>query len=165
MDVNPIKPETCWIGVDQSYSGFGLVVMDSDGNEDTHLWKFKSTGSEAGRLQEIYTTLLSFFIQKRSTYKTCHMAMEGYALGSKFNREKLGELGGIVKLSWYDVFGEDPAVYAPTVLKKFLTGKGTASKDQMLLAAQQKNASIKNHNVADAYAIALLLKESHELAG
>lgn|SRR5690349_6670393 len=161
MDVNLVKPEVAWIGIDQSYSGFGLVVIDSDGNEKTELWKFKNTGSEAGRLQEIHTTLLSFFLVHRSTYKTCYMAMEGYAHGSRFNREKLGELGGIVKLSWYDVHGDDPVVFAPTVLKKFMTGKGTASKDQMLLAAQQRNASIKNHNVADAYAIALMLKENH----
>lgn len=160
-EVNPIKPETVWIGIDQSYSGFGLVAVDSEGNEEITLWKFKATGSEAGRLQEIYTTLLSFLIEKRSTYKNCHMAMEGYAHGSRFNREKLGELGGIVKLSWYDVFGEDPEIYPPTVLKKYMTGKGTATKEQMLAAAKVKNSTITNHNVADAYGLALLLKENY----
>lgn len=161
MEVNLQQPETAWIGIDQSYSGFGLVVIDSEGHEYITLWKFKNLGSEAGRLQEIYTTLLTFFLEKRSTYKNCLMAMEGYAHGSRFNREKLGELGGIVKLSWYDVFGADPEVYPPTVLKKYMTGKGTATKDQMLAAAKIKNSTITNHNVADAYGLALLLKENH----
>lgn len=159
MEVNLEKPEACWIGIDQSYSGFGLVVLDSEGNEEINLWKFPAKGSDAARLQEIHDTLNGFFIGKKSLYKNCYMAMEGYALGSKFNREKLGELGGIVKLSWYRAMGTDPDIYPPTVLKKFLTGKGNATKDQMLAAAKIKNPTISNHNVADAYGLALMLKE------
>jgi len=162
MEVKLEKPETAWIGIDQSYSGFGLVVLDGEGNEEFYLWKFKNSGSEAGRLQEIRDKLFAFFIEQRAAHKNCHMVMEGYAHGSRFSREKLGELGGIVKLSWYDAFSTDPTIVPPTVLKKYWTGKGTASKDDMLAAAKIKNSSITNHNIADAYALAHYLEENND---
>lgn len=160
---NLVKPETTWIGIDQSYSGFGLAVLRSDGTEETHLWKFPSKACESQRLYEIYSKLQILYIGEvyGSPAQDCVVAMEGYAHGSKFNREKLGELGGIVKLSTYLVFKRDPVIVPPTVLKKYMTGKGTASKDQMLAAAQARNTSITNHNVADAYALALYIKENH----
>lgn len=88
------------------------------------------------------------------------MAMEGYAHGAKFNREKMGELGGIVKLSWYAAFGEDPIIVSPTVLKKYVTGKGTASKEQMLAGVEAKwGVKFADHNLADAYSLAQYVKE------
>lgn len=151
------KPET-FIGIDQSYSGFGLVVL-RENDEDINLWKFPPEGSESYRLLGIYLKLYRFFVEERSKGAHCIMAMEGYAHGSKFNREKLGELGGIVKLAWRSVFETDPVIVSPTVLKKYMTGKGTASKDQMLEAARIFNPDVKNHNVADAYGLALYVKE------
>lgn len=152
------KPELI-IGIDQSYTGFGLVTLDGE-IQSLNVWKFKNLGSESGRLNDIYDTLLAYFKDCHENYEAVHMAMEGYAHGSKFNREKLGELGGIVKLAWFKANGNDPVIVAPTVLKKFVTGKGTASKDQMLEAIQKLDPTIKDHNVADAYGLALYLKDS-----
>lgn len=155
------KPEL-WIGIDQSYSGFGLVTLDGK-VQSLNVWKFKNLGSESGRLNDIYTTLLAFFKDCHENYEAVHMAMEGYAHGSKFNREKLGELGGIVKLAWYQASGTDPVIVAPTVLKKYVTGKGTASKDLMISTVNSRwNTDIKDNNVADAFGLAHYLKETNE---
>lgn len=153
------KPEL-FIGIDQSYSGFGLVMLD-DESHDIKLWKFKNLGSESGRLNDIYDTLLFCFNSCREDYEAVHMAMEGYAHGSVFNREKLGELGGIVKLAWYKASGNDPVIVAPTVLKKYVTGKGTASKKEMIAAVNSKwNTDIKDNNIADAFGLAHYLKDN-----
>ncbi len=144
-----------WVGLDQSYSGFGVVKLDSDGDTQTTLWKFPPKDSDGMRLGDINVMLVTLFLQLQDEYDEVHIAMEGYANGRTFNREKMGELGGIVKLSHATVFGKDPTVVQPTSLKKFVTGKGTASKDDMVAAVQSKwNKSITNNNIADAYGLA-----------
>lgn len=147
-----LKPEL-WIGIDQSYSGFGLVILDKEKEIDRQLWKFPVLASDGARLygiREALSRYLSGYTEER-----LHLAIEGYAHGSRFNREKLGELGGLIKLSWYELTQDAPVVVPPTVLKKYTTGKGTAKKGDMVKAVNEKwQAGIKNDNLADAYALA-----------
>lgn len=148
-----------WVGLDQSYSGFGVAKLDTDGDTQTKLWKFPPKDSDGMRLGEIYVMLVTFFTQLQNAYDEVHIAMEGYAMGRTFNREKLGELGGIVKLAHSTVFGTDPTVVPPTSLKKFITGKGNANKKEVIAAVQSKwQTDIKNDNVADAYGLAEYIK-------
>lgn len=148
-----------WIGLDQSYSGFGVVKLDNEGDTQTQLWKFPPKGSDGMRLGDIYVILVTFFTQCQNAYDEVHVAMEGYANGRTFNREKMGELGGIVKMSHATVFGTDPTILPPTSLKKFVTGKGTASKDDMVSAVQSKwSKDVTNNNIADAYGLAVYMK-------
>ncbi len=150
-----------WVGLDQSYSGFGVVKLDNEGDVQTALWKFPPTESDGMRLGDINVTLITLFTQLQDAYDEVHVAMEGYANGRTFNREKMGELGGVVKLSHATVFGTDPTVVPPTSLKKFVTGKGTASKDDMVKAVQTKWANdVKNNNIADAYGLAEYMRDS-----
>ncbi len=143
-----------WVGLDQSYSGFGIVIIDPFGTESL-LWKFPPKDSDGMRLGDIYVSLITIFTRCQDAYDDVHIAMEGYANGRTFNREKMGELGGIVKLAHATVFGTDPTVVPPTSLKKFVTGKGTASKDDMVKAVQSKwSKDVKNNNIADAYGLA-----------
>lgn len=148
-----------WVGLDQSYSGFGIVIVTPFETKPL-LWKFPPTGSDGMRLGDIYVSLITIFTRFQDTYDEVHIAMEGYANGAKFNREKLGELGGVVKLAHATVFGSDPLVVPPTSLKKFITGKGNASKKDVVAAVQERwDSSIKNDNVADAYGLAQYVKD------
>ena len=148
-----------WVGLDQSYSGFGIVELNNSGDSATELWKFPPKGGDGQRLGEIYVRLVTLFMQFQDSYDEVHIAMEGYAMGRTFNREKLGELGGIVKLAHSTVFGTDPTVVPPTSLKKFITGKGNANKKEVIAAVQSKwQSDIKNDNVADAYGLAQYIK-------
>lgn len=150
-----------WIGIDQSYSGFGVVKLDTDNDTQMDLWKFPPKDSDGMRLGDIYVNLITLFTRLQDAYDEVHVAMEGYANGRTFNREKMGELGGIVKLSHATVFGTDPTIVPPTSLKKFVTGKGTASKDDMVSAVQSKWAKdITNNNLADAYGLAEYVKDT-----
>lgn len=162
-DLNPRKPESLYIGIDQSYSGFGLVVLDENGHSHQKsllkypLNKFKDEGS---RLVKIYDDLIMYFAIHQGSKAEIHIGMEGYAYGAKLNREKLGELGGIVKLTSNLVFGRTPESIAPTSLKSFIAGSGKASKEDMVSAVQQLDPEITDHNLADAYGIAYLLYSS-----
>jgi len=49
--------------------------------------------------------------------------------------------------------------YAPNTVKKFMTGNGKASKDDMIIRAQAMNFDVKNSDQADAIAV-LKLHES-----
>jgi Holliday junction resolvasome RuvABC endonuclease subunit len=151
------KPESLFLGIDQSYSGFGLVVLDNNGHCHQKsllkypLNKFKDEGA---RLVKIYDDLIMHFSFHSLSEATIHIGMEGYAYGAKLNREKLGELGGIVKLTSNLVFGITPVSIAPTNLKSFLAGSGKASKKAMVSAVQKLDPEITDDNLADAYGIA-----------
>ena len=78
------------------------------------------------------------------------VSMEGYAYGAKNQREALGELGGVVKVALYEA-GIPYMTVPPTVIKKVATGKGTAPKEAVLVAAVKRlNYGGANHNESDA---------------
>jgi Holliday junction resolvasome RuvABC endonuclease subunit len=55
----------------------------------------------------------------------------------------------------------EPIIVPPTVLKKYVTGKGNASKAQMMEGVAKKwGPQFDNDNLADAYALAQYCKES-----
>lgn len=154
----PHKPELLTIGIDQSYSGFGFVVLDETGHchqKTLRKYELKKFDGEADRLSHIYTDLVTFFAFAQSMTPNIKVFMEGYAYGAKLNREKLGELGGIVKLACRHVLCRDPQSVAPTALKQFATGSGRATKEQMVEAVQRFDPEITNDNLADAYLLAL----------
>jgi len=162
-DLDPTKPEALYIGIDQSYSGFGLVVLDNNGHcHQKSLLKYplNKFKNESERLVKIYDDLVMYFAIHQGSGAEIHIGMEGYAYGAKLNREKLGELGGIVKLVSHLVFGLHPETVPPTSLKNFIAGSGKASKEAMVLAIQEFDPEIKDDNLADAYGIALMLQSS-----
>lgn len=159
-ELPPLKPKFLYIGIDQSYSGFGLVVLDETGHcHQKSLLKYplNKYKTESERLVKIYDDLLMFFGMHVSSGAEIHIVMEGYAFGAKLNREKLGELGGIVKLVSQLVLHQNPISVPPTTLKQYVTGSGKASKEDMLAAVQKWDADITDHNLADAYGLAHML--------
>lgn len=159
----PRKPESLYIGIDQSYSGFGLVVLDKTGHcHQKSLLKYplNKFADESSRLVKIYDDLIMYFALHERSGAEIHIGMEGYAYGAKLNREKLGELGGVVKLCSKLVFDKSPQTVQPTALKQFVAGSGKASKQDMVTAIQQFDPEIVNDNLADAYGIAIMLQSS-----
>jgi Holliday junction resolvasome RuvABC endonuclease subunit len=65
------------------------------------------------------------------------VAVEGYSYNSRNGGEKLGELGGVIRLALYD-YGIDYVDVPPASLKKYATGKGNASKNEVLAAAVRR---------------------------
>lgn len=162
-DLEPRKPKALFLGVDQSYTGFGLVVLDETGychQKSLLKYPLNKFKDEGARLVKIYDDLIMYFAIHQGSGAEIHIGMEGYAYGAKLNREKLGELGGIVKLVSNLVFGVTPDIIAPTSLKSFIAGSGKASKDDMVAAIQKLDPEITDHNLADAYGLSYLLYSS-----
>jgi hypothetical protein len=82
-----------------------------------------------------------------------------------------GELGGMVKLELKHWFYNEPnagypLIIPPSVLKKYVTGKGTGvQKNQILLNVYKKwGVEFNDDNAADSYALARLAAGMAETA-
>jgi hypothetical protein len=155
---------TAYVGIDQSYSGYAITAYDPDtGAHDVRRRGFepKKFGTGIDRLMAINSWLTSVLVDFRVRYEGIgHIAMEGYANGAKFGREAAGELGLVTKWTIYSVHYEHgltryPTIVAPTALKKFITGKGTAKKNEILLGVFKRwEVDFSDDNEADSYGLA-----------
>ncbi len=98
-----------------------------------------------------YALKLSMLVTE---YNIDLIVIEGYSYGGKFNNSLQYELGSVLRYTmWEDriQFVEIP----PTSLKKFVTGKGNAKKDLMLLGVYKRwDFDTEDDNEADAYGLA-----------
>lgn len=160
----PLKGNA-WVGIDQSYSGFAITVLDENDNWKT--WVYKAEGSGIQRLWDIRAFMYDVFYQSFDYYsvKVRDIAMEGYAFGSQM-AHMLGELGGMVKMYCFEEFGFNALLVPPTSLKKYVTGKGTGvQKNQMLLHIYKKwGIEFTDDNAADSYALARIAAQRGTLA-
>ena len=157
----------CWVGIDQSYSGFAITALGEDGSYETTVAKFDSSGGE--RLSEVQEHLLRTLRQFTECCEVQDVAMEGYAYGS-IMANKLGELGGVVKLSLHGLTrigkGQSPMIVPPTSLKKYVTGRGNGvQKNQMLLQVFKKwGVEFPDDNAADSYGLAHIVSGKGNMA-
>ena len=157
----------CWVGIDQSYSGFAVTVLGEDSSYQTTVAKFDSAGGE--RLSEVQAHLQETLTKTKECCQVQDVAMEGYAYGS-IMANKLGELGGVVKLTLHETDGlgdgKSPMIVPPTSLKKYVTGRGTGvQKNQMLLQVYKKwNVEFPDDNAADSYGLAHIVSGKGSMA-
>lgn len=83
------------------------------------------------------------------------VVIEGYAFGRPKQAHQVGELGGVVRVALREEQDEFPhmgwCVVPPAKLKKFATGKGTADKTAMVVAARERLGwDGLDHDQADA---------------
>lgn len=109
-----------------------------------HCWRTNATGSE--RLKQCYNAV-SILLDDDPVDV---VVVEGYSFNSRNGGERLGELGGVVRLRVHQE-GLPLVEVPPASLKRFATGKGNASKDMMLLAAARRFPDFDgDNNMADA---------------
>lgn len=148
--------EDIYIGLDQSYGGFGLTAV-CPGPESFFSWCYASKGKGIDRLLDIEDWLTAVMRELciRHAFRVADVAIEGYAFGSQ-RANMLGELGAIVKRFLLMELQTYPLIVSPTQVKKFATGKGTqVSKSQMLLAVYKNwNVEFHDDNMADSFVLA-----------
>lgn len=160
----------CWIGIDQSYSGFGLSILRPR-DHTTVVAAFPPTtfGSGVDRLNAIGQWLTEQITRARHTYHIAHVCMEGYAYGSAHGREEAGELGAVVKtVLRYSLDSPYcyPTLVPPPTLKKYVSGTGRADKDVVKKAVKglwgvdfdKEMTKAQADNAADAYVLARIAK-------
>ena len=149
-----------YVGIDQSYSGFAITFLGKDNSYKTTVARFDSRGVD--RLVEIKDHVQETMLDMSEVNPIKDVAIEGYAFGSQM-ANMLGELGGIVKVELRNLEflndGKYPMIVPPTVLKKYVTGRGTGvQKAQILLQVYKKwGVEFPDDNAADSYGLAHLV--------
>lgn len=83
------------------------------------------------------------------------VVIEGYAAQAKYRAHQIGELGGVIRLA-LDESNIPFTVIAPTVLKKFVTGKGNSPKSLILkYLLSYFGADVDQEDAGDAMGLAL----------
>jgi hypothetical protein len=101
--------------------------------------------------------------------------VEGYAFGARGQVFQIGENTGILKLKLHKG-GYDVEVAPPTTIKKFATGKGTATKDMMYEAwmketgfdlkdcyQPKRKLGSPTTDLVDAYFLCKYVSEGHQV--
>lgn len=138
------------MGVDTS-TKTGYAILDDKGEVvNVGVLHHKPQANRFARFAH-YTREISELVE---AYGVDVVIIEGYSFGGKFNNSLQYELGSCIRMKLYQdevMFVEVP----PTSLKKFVTGKGNAKKDLMLLAVYKRwDFDTEDDNEADAYGLA-----------
>lgn len=144
-------------GLDLSINSTGLCLMSAD---DTMTVSIRNTPS-VPFYEKIKSTVDSL---RGYLYRSLHLTesavfIEDYAFGfgsgkNTSNLTQLAELAGIVKVYLHDR-SIPTFLVSPTVLKKWVTGKGTAKKDEMRLHLFKKHrVEFTTTDECDAYGLA-----------
>lgn len=137
------------MGLDLSLTGSGVVVIERTGQVlfsrtiTSRLTDMERLAFIRGEIGEV--------LSKYSPMLTC---IEGYSMGSRSGQlASIGELGGVIKLLLHrNKFRY--TIVAPTQLKKFVTGKGSAMKDEIMMHVYKRwGYEAKDNNTADAYGL------------
>jgi Holliday junction resolvasome RuvABC endonuclease subunit len=149
----------CFVGIDQSLTGFAVTFLGTDDKYRTLVYKGEGTGIV--RLVNIYTWLSKELYK----YKILDVAIESPV---KMSHSAIisGELFGLVRMCLYDQGRLAPIQVPPTMLKKYVTGKGTGvQKNQMLLQVYKKwGIEFTDDNAADSYGIARIVSKKADNA-
>ena len=138
------------MGVDTS-TKTGYVVLDDKG--DVAISGVLHHKPQADRFTRFahYTREIAELVD---AYGVDLVVIEGYSFAGKFNNALQYELGACIRMILYEQ--DVPYIEVPpTSLKKFVTGKGNAKKDLMLLNVYKRwEYDTEDDNEADAYGLA-----------
>jgi len=147
------------LGIDPSLNATGVVILNfiDDNEKDFEIVKsdlIKCTPKmgDLGRLSFINDQIINII----SDNEIENIAMEGLSFGARGRAMlQLAGLNYILQLSFkkLDVNYE---IIPPTVMKKFVVGKGNAPKDQVMLKAFRKwKVDFDDNNICDAFCHAM----------
>ncbi len=144
------------IGIDQSLTGTGVCVLTSN-RVETRLLEPSKGLHPVHRLRWFRAEFRALLDPGNGADPRTLVVFEGYGYGAKNSHSHaLGELGGVLKLALLDA-GLEAAVVPPSVLKKFVTGKGNAPKDQVAKELFKRfGVDTLNNNEADAAGLAII---------
>jgi Holliday junction resolvasome RuvABC endonuclease subunit len=138
-----------FVGIDQSLRSPGIAAIDDSGRTQV-VMNLKNNLRGAERLAFIRDGLMEVL----KKYPPEFAALEGYSVNSVNRPFDLGEIGGIVRLCFWDVKAPF-IVVTPTQLKKFVTGSGAADKAKVMEWVSKKwSVSFDQDDQADAFGLA-----------
>ena len=151
-----------FIGIDLSLTGTGLTILDEDANIITQKCIATSSSQDIVTRCRLIEREIKSYLHEYALYEGKAVYIEGLSFGSKGNAAlELAGLHYIMRYSLeYYLTVDKVEVIPPTVIKKYVTGKGNAKKNIMLKEAYKKwGIDMNDDNVCDSYALARM---SHE---
>jgi len=140
-----------YIGCDLSLTGTGVVVIDENGNIiKEQLISTKSTQLIEVRIIEIWSKIRQII----SEYPCVNIHIEGLSYGSKgASTLDLAGLNLFIRINLM-IMDQKFTIIPPTVLKKFISGKGNIKKNIVLKEIYKKfGKDFSDDNLADAFVL------------
>jgi crossover junction endodeoxyribonuclease RuvC len=136
------------VGIDASLTGTGIAILNS--SLRTECIQTGLTGSR--RLVDIRERV-------RSIVEGAELVvLEGYAFARPNQAHQIGELGGVLRVLFYEM-GLKVIEVAPSAVKKYATGKGNAKKEDIAVAIYKRwGREFKTNDEADAFVLAVIGK-------
>ena len=149
-----------FVGMDPSFNGFAIIILDKDANIIEQKLIVSNPKDEIeDRL--IYLETEYGFIPKIAGLHSVNLEGPAFLANGQFALQ-MGALHFMIRLMLKRA-GVDFNVIAPGTLKKFVTGKGNAKKDLILLKVYKKwGVEFENDNLADAYGLARMALEEYK---
>ena len=148
------------VGIDPSLTSTGIVVLDLDYNQ--LLIESIITKPENGwkdrvrRIKEIHRILKDIIFHRLREVGIGIITLEDYSYSSRHQAHQLGELGFIFRRTLAEYFPDCTYVVPPKKIKKYITGKGNASKKKVAEVIEEKyNLKFPSLDLSDACACAI----------
>lgn len=138
------------LGVDLSLTATGIIRLDNGKITDRQLIKTKPSSTVTGELKRIMEIKHSIVIKDADL-----VVIEGLAFMAR-NTSALIQLSALNYMFRERLFlsGIPFVIVPPTQLKKFVSGKGNAPKELVMLDVYKRyGISFKDNNEADAYVL------------
>jgi len=148
-----------FVGMDPSYNGFAIVIIDKNADiVDQIVLKSKTTHEAEDRIIQLEKGFA--FVADLIGRETVYIEGPSYASNGAFVLQ-MGALHYYLRI-FFRKNNVKFKVITPNGLKKFVTGKGTAKKELMLLKTYKKwNVEFEDNNLCDAYGLARLALEEY----
>lgn len=144
------------VGLDLSLCNTGFVVLENDKIKEQGVIKSSPLGDlpihEAERLSKIVGEILETVCE----IDTDLVVIEGIAfmISKTTSLVQLATINYMVRIGLWKC-GVPFVIVSPPSLKKFVTGKGVAQKDEMMLDTYKRwGVSLTDNNICDAYGLA-----------
>ena len=149
-----------FVGMDPSFNGFGIIVLDKEANIiEQKLIASNTKNDIEDRLMELEVEYS--FIPNINCLHSVFLEGPAYLANGQFALQ-MGALHFMIRLM-LKKRGVNYSIIAPGTLKKFVTGKGNAKKDLILLKVYKKwGVEFDNDNLADAYSLARMALEEYK---
>jgi len=165
-----------FVGIDPSLTSTGLIVLNDKGLiEIQRLIKTKPDKEIEDRLSYLSSEILRIlsamqydsFLQNAARFQAGSVPIihiEGLSFGAR--GQGIMQLAGLhfILRTQMKANGFSYKVIAPTELKKYVTGKGNAQKQVMLMKTLKRwNVEFESDDLCDAFGLAKMAYETHTI--
>ena len=149
-----------FVGMDPSFNGFAIIILDQDANIiEQKLITSNPKDDIEDRLMHLEAEYS--FIPNIAGLHSVNLEGPAFLANGQFALQ-MGALHFMIRLMLKRT-GVSFNIIAPGTLKKFVTGKGNAKKDLILLKVYKKwGVEFENDNLADAYGLARMALEEYK---